>query len=59
MVHISNTPDFENNDNIFMAARYTYIPTTVQADGKLGHPQKSVEIQRRRHRHLSRGRPVG
>lgn len=42
MVHISNTPDFENNDNIFMAARYTYIPTTVQADGKAWGIRKKV-----------------
>lgn len=42
MVHISNTSAFENNDNIFMAARYTYIPTTVQADGKAWGIRKKV-----------------
>lgn len=42
MVHISNTSAFENNDNIFMAARYTYIPTSIQADGKAWGIRKKV-----------------
>ena len=42
MVHISNTSAFENNDNIFMAARFTYIPTTVQSDGKAWGIRKKV-----------------
>lgn len=42
MVQITNTSNFENKDNIFMAARYTYIPTTVQADGKAWGIRKKV-----------------
>ena len=42
MVHISNTSEFENSNNIFMVARYTYIPTTVQADGRSWGIRKKV-----------------
>jgi predicted amidophosphoribosyltransferase len=42
MVHISNTSAFENSNNIFMIARYTYIPTTVQANGKAWGIRKKV-----------------
>lgn len=42
MIHIANTSAFENNDNIFMAARYTYIPVSMQADGKAWGVRKKV-----------------
>ena len=42
MVRINNTSAFVNNDNIFMAARYTYIPTSVQATGQAWGIRKKV-----------------
>lgn len=42
MVRINNTSAFVNNDNIFMAARYTYIPTSVEATGKAWGIRKKV-----------------
>ena len=42
MVRINNTSAFVNNDNIFMAARYTYIPTSVEATGTAWGIRKKV-----------------
>lgn len=42
MVRINNTSAFVNNDNIFMAARYTYIPTSVGATGQAWGIRKKV-----------------
>lgn len=42
MVHISTTTAFENENNIFMAARYTYIPTSVKADNRAWGIRKKV-----------------
>lgn len=42
MVRINNTSAFVNNDNIFMAARYTYIPTSVEATGQAWGIRKKV-----------------
>lgn len=42
MVHISTTTAFENENSIFMAARYTYIPTSMQADGRAWGIRKKV-----------------
>ena len=42
MVRINNTSAFVNNDNIFMAARFTYIPTSVQATGQAWGIRKKV-----------------
>lgn len=42
MVHIKTTTAFENENNILMAARYTYIPTSVKADGRAWGIRKKV-----------------
>ena len=42
MVQIKSTSAFENENGIFMAARYTYIPTSVQAAGSAWGIRKKV-----------------
>ena len=42
MVKFNSTSQFENETNFFMGARYTYIPTTMNADGSAWGIRKKV-----------------
>ena len=42
MVKFNSTSQFENENNFFMGARYTYVPTSVNAEGSAWGIRKKV-----------------